>query len=88
MKERLFYLWRMFNRIFICFFVTLYLVSIPMNMAEHGVSALILTPEIILGQLFAGELDPLNVCIVLFLTGWLIGWITTGRHAWNIGSNA
>ena len=78
----------MLNRIFICFCVTLYLVSIAMNLGEMGVKALIVTPEIILGRMFAGQFDLLNICIVIFLTGWLIGWIATGRHAWNIGSNA
>ena len=86
MKERLFYLWRMLNRIFICFFALLYLGSIATNILELGFFAFFVTPEIILGQLVTGEFDPLNISIILFLIGWLIGWVTTGRHPWNIGS--
>jgi len=86
MKERLFYLWRMLNRIFIGFFVMLYLASISTNIVEHGFFAFFVTPEIILGRLFAGEFDPLGISIILFLISWVVGWIATGRHPWNIGS--
>jgi hypothetical protein len=86
MKERLFFIWMILNRISIIFFVFLYLLSIATNLVDGGFKAFVVTPNIILNRILAGEFDALVIWLILFLVSWLIGWIATGRHAWSIGS--
>jgi hypothetical protein len=84
MKERVFFLWRMFNRISISFFVLLYLISIATNLISFGLDAFFIFPELILLEIADGKF--VSVWFVVIFLSWLVGWVMTGKHPWNISS--
>ena len=87
MKERLFYLWRVINRITIIYLVSVYFYNFVTGVNEYGLKAYFIFngPIAKFEDYSRGDFE-LPIVLCLFITSWLIGWISTGRHAWNVGS--
>ena len=78
MIDRLFFLWRVLNRLYIVLFSFLTISIIFVSVEDYGLEALLAPIELL------NDSVP-RITTLVFLASWLIGWITTGRHAWNIG---